>query len=146
MADTDPYGSFDFIFLGAGCASLSLLQRMIDSGKFSDKKILLIDRQPKNSNDRTWCFWEKEEGYFEGLVFKSWSNLLFIAGKEPLTLDVGSYVYKMIRGIDFYNHCFSKISTQRNITVCYGNIEFSTAMVKPIHTFTFGDMQVNINH
>ncbi|MEO6638407.1 MAG: lycopene cyclase family protein [Ginsengibacter sp.] len=125
MTDNDPYGSFDFIFLGAGCASLSLLMRMIESGKFSDKKILVIDRQIKNSNDRTWCFWEKEKGYFDQLVFKTWTDLLFIADSEQIKLDVGSYVYKMIRGIDFYEHCFSKISTQKNITVCYGNIEFS---------------------
>ena len=39
--------------------------RMIKSGKFADKKILLIDKEPKTKNDRTWCFWEKQDGFFE---------------------------------------------------------------------------------
>jgi hypothetical protein len=41
-------GSYDFIFLGAGCATLSIVMRMIRSGKFSDKKILLIDKEKKH--------------------------------------------------------------------------------------------------
>ena len=53
------------LFSGAGCASLSLLMRMIRSGKFTDKKILLIDKEQKNKNDRTWCFWETQNGFFE---------------------------------------------------------------------------------
>ena len=44
--------------------------RMIKSGKFSDKKILLIDKEPKTKNDRTWCFWEKGNGFFENIVAK----------------------------------------------------------------------------
>ena len=35
---------YDFIFTGAGCAALSLVMRMIKSGMFIDKKILLIDK------------------------------------------------------------------------------------------------------
>lgn len=124
MTDNDPYGSFDFIFLGAGCASLSLLVRMIESGKFSDKKILLVDRQIKNSNDRTWCFWEREKNYFDQIVYKTWTHLVFNADHEQIKLDTGPYVYKMIRGLDFYEYCFSKISTKKNINVCYGVVEF----------------------
>ena len=37
--------NYDYIFLGAGCASLSIIMRMIDSGKFEQKKILLIDKE-----------------------------------------------------------------------------------------------------
>ena len=45
---------------------------MIRSGKFNDKKILLMDKEPKTKNDRTWCFWEKEAGFFEEIVYKKW--------------------------------------------------------------------------
>ena len=114
--------SYDYIFLGTGAAGLSLLMRMIDSGKFADKKILLIDRDQKISNDRTWCFWEKGEGYFESLVYKAWDHLGFKSDNFSSRLETGNYRYKMIRGIDFYNYCFSKIHEQANIEIRHGKI------------------------
>lgn len=120
----NPYGQFDYIFLGAGCASLSLLVRMIDSGRFNNKTFLLVDKKPKTTNDRTWCFWEKEQGYFENLVYKRWNNLSVISDQEYIDLDITPYTYKMIRGIDFYDHCFKKVTRQNNILVAYGSVEF----------------------
>lgn len=119
---------YDFIFLGAGCATLSIVMRMIDSGKFTDKKVLLIEKKAKNKNDRTWCFWEKENGYFETIVYKKWNDLLFKSDQLLLSLDIKPYQYKMIRGIDFYNHCFSKINLQPNINIQYGDITFDNAI------------------
>jgi len=115
---------YDYIFLGAGCASLSILMRMIYSNKFNQKKILLLEKAPKIKNDRTWCFWEREAGFFEDIVFKKWSNLFFKTGNETIKLDMENYQYKMIRGIDFYNRCFSQIHNQKNIDTVYGQISF----------------------
>ena len=67
--------NYDYIFLGAGCASLSIIMRMIDSKKFIEKKILLVDREPKTKNDRTWCFWEQGAGFFEDVVYRKWNTL-----------------------------------------------------------------------
>jgi lycopene beta-cyclase len=117
--------NYDFIFFGAGCASLSIIMRMIESKKFEEKKILLIDKEPKLKNDRTWCFWEEEAGYFEDLVFHNWDELLFkISSRETINLELGKYRYKMIRGIDFYKKCFSQIELQKNIDSFYGEILF----------------------
>lgn len=121
---------YDFIFLGSGCASLSILMRMIDSGKFSDKNILLIDKEPKNKNDRTWCFWETENGFFENIIHKRWNHLLFKSDHLTLPLDINPYKYKMIRGIDFYDHCFSKINHQPSIDIQYGDIKFDKNIIK----------------
>lgn len=98
--------------------------RMIDSGKFVSKKFLLIDKEHKNKNDRTWCFWEKDTGYFETLVYRKWDNLLFKSERLCLELKIAPYQYKMIRGIDFYEHCFSKIRQQSNIQILAGEIDF----------------------
>ncbi len=115
---------YDHIFLGAGCASLSIIMRMIESEKFNERKILLIDKETKTKNDRTWCFWEKEKGFFENIVYRKWNNLLFNTGDVTIPLQTGDYQYKMIRGIDFYNHCFSAIKLQNNIDVIYREISF----------------------
>ncbi|HYM94668.1 MAG TPA: lycopene cyclase family protein [Chitinophagaceae bacterium] len=108
---------------GAGCAGLSLAVHMIHSGKFSDKKILIIDKEKKNKNDRTWCFWEKQNDLFESIVFKKWKHLWFHTEKRSRLLDLFPYEYKMIRGIDFYNYCFSLIKQQKNFHLNFGNIE-----------------------
>jgi lycopene beta-cyclase len=116
---------YDYIFLGAGCASLSVVMRMIDSNKFSEKKILLIDRENKTRNDRTWCFWEQGRGFFEDIVYRKWNEVLFKAGDdETIALEMNHYQYKMIRGIDFYNYCFLKINAQKNIDIILGEISF----------------------
>ncbi len=116
---------YDYIFLGTGCASLSIIMRMLHSNKFSEKKILLIDRENKTRNDRTWCFWEQDDGFFEDIVYRKWNEVLFkSADDETIALEMNNYQYKMIRGIDFYNDCFSKIDAQKNIDIIYGEISF----------------------
>lgn len=115
---------YDYIFLGAGCSSLSVIMRMINSTKFVDKKILIIDKESKTENNRTWCFWEKENGFFESTVFRKWDHLFFKTDGQSIPLDIHPYQYKMIRGIDFYKHCFDCIESQKNIDIIFGNISF----------------------
>src|SRR5687767_2428332 len=114
---------YDYIIAGAGCAGLSLLVRMIESGVARDKKILLVDRDPKKKNDRTWCFWEKEPGFFEPLVYHRWQNLRFYNQGFQKQLDTAPYTYKLIRGIDFYQHCFSVITKHPGIRFLQASVD-----------------------
>lgn len=107
---------YDYIVSGAGCAGLSLVMHMVAHGGFGNKKILLIDKDPKQSNDRTWCFWEKENNLFQPIVKKQWKELWFHADGLSKKLHIPPYQYKLIRGIDFYNYCFETIFKQPNIT------------------------------
>jgi len=95
---------------------------MLRSGKFSDKKILLIDREPKTRNDRTWCFWEKEAGFFEPIVYRKWPVVDFMSEAFSKTLDIAPYTYKMIRGKDFYQYCFDEISNHPQIELVFAEI------------------------
>ena len=114
---------YDFIISGAGCSGLSLVMHMIESGKFSDKKILIIDKDPKRANDRTWCFWQKGEGLFEPIIYSRWENLLFHGENFSSQLEIEPYSYKMIRGMDFYEYCFKKIRQHVNIDILFGKVE-----------------------
>ena len=49
---------YDYIIIGAGAAGLMLANAIANDSYFQDKTVLLLDKDPKNSNDRTWCFWE----------------------------------------------------------------------------------------
>jgi lycopene beta-cyclase len=114
---------YDYIIVGAGAAGLSLLIHFIKSGKFSDKKILVIDKDNKKSNDRTWCFWEKEPGIFDDIIYKRWDYLNFYSENFEKQLDIRPYTYKLIRGIDFYNYCFNEINQQQNIVFIQATID-----------------------
>ncbi|HET9430251.1 MAG TPA: lycopene cyclase family protein [Chitinophagaceae bacterium] len=114
---------FDYVFLGAGCAALSLVMRMISCGKFRDKKILLVDKAPKNKNDRTWCFWEKGKGFFEEIICREWETISYKSNEFSASLNIAPYRYKMIRSIDFYNYCFGEITRHDNIKILYGELK-----------------------
>ena len=114
---------YDFIICGTGCSGLSLVVHMIASGKFSDKKMLLIDKDPKHANDRTWCFWQKGRGLFEPIVYRQWENLLFYGENFSKQLNFEPYVYKMIRGIDFYEYCFKQIRQHSNIDIVFEQVD-----------------------
>ena len=102
---------YDMVLLGGGCASLSLLVRLIQSGQCKDKRFLVIDASDKKSNDRTWCYWEKGTGYFEEVVHHRWTSLDVKNYNVELPLELDSYQYKMIRGLDFYQHCHQIFQT-----------------------------------
>lgn len=113
---------YDYIIAGGGAAGLSLLMRLIAAGVHLQKSILLIEKSPKQHNDRTWCFWEAGTGFFEPLVYKHWSQLEFLANGFSKTYTIAPYQYKMIRGIDFYNYCFAAIKKETFITVLYDTV------------------------
>jgi lycopene beta-cyclase len=118
---------YDYIIAGAGCAGLSLLKRMMEDPFFIRKKILIVDRKRKITNDRTWCFWETGQGLFEGIVHHQWQQVYFHTNDFSKKLDLHPYQYKMIQGIDLYNDVIQKASN-------YPNIEFRVEEVLSIST------------
>jgi lycopene beta-cyclase len=105
---------YHYIFTGSGLSALMTVYEMILSGKFKDKTILLLDEDPKKSNDRTWCFWDNST-QFDEIVSKKWDIALFADETFRRDLDLNPYHYKMVRGLDFYNLVFDLISKQENI-------------------------------
>ena len=106
---------YNYIFAGSGLASLMTVYRMVQSGRFEDKSILLIDTDTKQANDRTWCFWQKGKGYWDAIVHKQWDTAVFANEQFRKPLDFGGYSYKMIRGIDFYTTVLSELTKHPNI-------------------------------
>jgi lycopene beta-cyclase len=96
---------------------------MIRSGQYAGKNIVLVDRDPKQSNDHTWCFWEKEEGLFEPVVFRRWQQLAYHDEGFDKQLGISPYHYKMIRGEDFYRYCLTEISRHPNFQFVQGSVD-----------------------
>ncbi|MEL6558551.1 MAG: lycopene cyclase family protein [Bacteroidota bacterium] len=118
---------YDYIIAGSGCSGLSLLYRLLTNQTLRDKQILVIDQDLKNKNDRTWCYWEAGEGFFEDLVVKKWKNLTYSTENFKVESQMKRYEYKMIRGIDFYNHVLPKAKE-------FPNVRFVQETLESIHS------------
>jgi lycopene beta-cyclase len=90
--------------------------KIVQSGKFSDKSILLLDENSKKANDRTWCFWSENNENWEPIIHKKWNSALFANQDFKIDINLNPYKYNQIRGLDFYNFVFDVISKQENIT------------------------------
>lgn len=114
--------SYDYIIAGGGMAGLSLAF-YLNQSSLRDKSILIIDRDVKNTNDHTWCFWEKGQSPFEEIIAQKWKGVWFY-GTDNFSqfLDIQEYTYKMIRGIDFYNYVIPILKQNENITFLQADI------------------------
>lgn len=114
---------FDYIFAGAGCAALSLLMRLLQQPVTEHARILLVDKEPASMLNKTWCFWEKEAGFFQSVVHHQYDQLWYHGNGCSQLSSIAPYAYKMIRGEDFYRHCMEVISHHPNVQFLQGDIE-----------------------
>ena len=106
---------YDYIITGSGASGLMLAYRMANDSFFDNSSILIIDKEKKNSDDRTWCFWENGEGEWDELLHKSWDKILFESNTYKNTIPLQSYAYKMLRSGVFYYKLWNFINTKNNI-------------------------------
>jgi lycopene beta-cyclase len=91
---------YDYIFTGAGLSALMTVYKMVLSGKFQNKRILLLDENAKQTNDRTWCFWAENKSIWNSSVSKKWGSALFANADFQLNLELHPYQYNKIQGLD----------------------------------------------
>lgn len=112
--------SYDYIIAGGGCAGLSLAYYLSQSAS-SDASVLIIDREQKTNNDRTWCFWTENPINFDHIVAKKWQKLAFNSPKANRS-DNPAQQYQLIRSSDFYELTQSTIRQKPNFQFLYGDI------------------------
>jgi lycopene beta-cyclase len=104
-------------------SGLSLAIELAVQREFQSKRILLIDREKKLGNDRTWCYWAQSGELPEVHVSKSWTALTVFGEFSEYALNMEDYRYHMVRSSDFYKNAFRIIEEA-------GNIEFLEAVVE----------------
>jgi lycopene beta-cyclase len=148
--------SYDYIIAGTGAAGLSLAFYLAQS-PLKTKKVLLIDKNQKNQNDRTWCFWQKGTCPYEQILYQSWKNIYFASEKFKKQINIEPYQYKMIRGIDFYHFVQDYIHNNTSFEWLQDSVEkIDTHLLVPtLHTrqetfqaqYVFdGTWQITENH
>ena len=113
---------YDYIITGSGASGLMLAYRMAKDSFFDTASILIIDKEKKTSNDRTWCFWENGKGEWDDLLHKSWDKIVFKSNLHQNTIPLQSYTYKMIRSAKFYKKLWNSIDAKNNISFIEANV------------------------
>lgn len=106
---------YNYAIIGAGAAGLNLALAMLEDPFFQDKRILILDKDDKSVNDKTWCFWEKGSGKWDKIISGSWDAALFASSEGPVQLDLRPYQYKMLHSLDFYQYAKTKIRSSKII-------------------------------
>jgi lycopene beta-cyclase len=107
---------YDIIICGGGLAGLSLSYIALKTSIWTSERILIIEQDRKEENDRLWSFWESGRSIFEHIVYRQWTNLKFFSNAGKLIdIDHAPYVYKMIRSSDFYRTTKEFLKTCPNV-------------------------------
>ncbi|MGI4736814.1 MAG: lycopene cyclase family protein [Janthinobacterium lividum] len=94
--------SYDYLIVGGGAGGLSLAYHLAQEPRLATKRILLIEPEAKNQNDRTWSFWSDEPGLFDEIAAHKWHQLAFRSPSFERVFSPKKYTYLTIRGLDFY--------------------------------------------
>jgi lycopene beta-cyclase len=114
--------NFDYIIIGAGASGLMMAYRMANDVFFDDKTILILDKEKKTTNDRTWCYWQGKHDEWQDVVHKSWNHIIFKSDVHSAEQTIAPYQYKMIRSADFYLKIWKHLETKSNITFQTANV------------------------
>jgi lycopene beta-cyclase len=93
----------DYLFAGAGASATLLLMCMEKQGLLKDKKILILDPDTKQNNDKTYCFWSDQNEQLilqcQHLISHQWEEVS-VNRNEKESLLPKKYFH--ITGIDVY--------------------------------------------
>ncbi len=117
--------AYDIIIVGGGLSGLSLACHLTRS-PLRSATILIVDREGKERNDRTWCFWTDKPTLFDPIIYRTWNALSVRGVGFEQTCSLRQYRYEMIRGIDLYR--FAREQLRAN-----GSVDFVQGMVQTIH-------------
>ena len=107
---------FDYIICGGGASGLLLSNALLSDKHFNDKKILIIEKDSKTDNDKTFGFWNDKESVLDNIVFKEWEYAEFRDSNSHNSFLLSPYKYKMIKSNEFYLNIGDKISKASNFT------------------------------
>ncbi len=100
---------YDYIIAGAGLGGLSFAHHLIHSQR-PFERILIIDRDDKKTNDRTWSFWSEEQPEYHCAHGQHWEQLGFISNHFSKFENINPFKYYTIDGLSFYEEVRQEIS------------------------------------
>ena len=84
---------YDYIICGGGATGLLLSHSLISDSFFDNKKVLVIEKEIKIENDRTFSFWDNQKNILDKIVFKSWGKAEFKDLEFSSSFNLKPYKY-----------------------------------------------------
>ena len=97
-----PIQTYDYAIVGAGAAGLHLAIKFAKDPYFKEKKILILDKDAKEVDDRTWSFWEVGKTEWDAIASKVWRHAAFYSANAKIDLPLKDYHYKTVRSSNYY--------------------------------------------
>lgn len=108
-----PVSDYDYVLVGGGAAGLSLAYHLAQEPRLASQRVLLIEPEPKDQNDRTWSYWTAEPGPFDHLAVGEWAKIAFRSPGFEQILRLQTYRYRTIRGLDFYQFVHQALDARK---------------------------------
>lgn len=124
---------FDYLIAGGGAAGLSLAYHIAQEPRLASKKVLVIEPDAKDQNDRTWSFWDDKPGLFDDIVAHEWRKIAFRSPGFEQIFDLGSYRYKTINGLDYYRFVRRALADNAQFTFVRGTVEALENVASGVH-------------
>lgn len=116
MSSLHPY---DLIVLGGGCSGLALGCAL--AALQTDQKVLILEARENYEDDRSWCFWEKDEHRLANIVSQRWPQWAYSTLNQPMRQhQLTGFSYQYIRSIDYYSTCLDTINQSQSIRIALG--------------------------
>lgn len=111
---------YDLIIAGGGMSGLSLAWYLA-KGKYKGQ-VLIVDSTFAPVNDKTWCFWTKENPPFKEIIYRTWNKAFFSALDMNAFLYLRDYSYHAIRCADFKELVLTELKKHSNFDLLEENI------------------------
>jgi len=115
-AQTREVYTCELAIIGGGGAGLSLLWSLARQGYLDKHEVVLIEPEPKNTDDRTWCFWAKEEDSIVQRLSACISHAWTEAQAEGQVQSLEPYTYYQVRSADFYAEVKKSLADRARFT------------------------------
>jgi len=117
-----PRPDCDLLIIGAGCAGLSLareITRQCDGR--STLRVMLLEPRENYSNDRTWCFWQRQPEIDRALVSESWRTWQFDTRDNTVVQQSATdWAYHCVQAETFYVQAQNDIERTQAISLLLG--------------------------
>ena len=106
---------FDLVVVGAGLGGLSFLWHLLESDA-APQRVLLIDKDFEERDDRTWCFWGPEDAPFADIATARWSEAEVRTRDGVHHSDLGDLYYHCVPSRAFRKRVLERIQRTPWIT------------------------------